>query len=106
MTVYIPPPDLEGRIEILKLYTKDLDLDKTVQLADLAKDLNGYTGADLQSLVREATLVHIKSKRKSLVFFSDQNINCFLRAMETVHASISPAMEAQYQGFLNIYGGE
>ncbi|WP_292319441.1 AAA family ATPase, partial [Caldisphaera sp.] len=54
--VYVPPPDERGRLEILQIHTRTVPLGDDVDLVDIAKRTNGYTGADLAALVREAAM--------------------------------------------------
>jgi len=54
-------PDEDGRHEILKIKTKDMQLDDNVELFQLARDTHGYVGADLQQLTLEAALQCIRS---------------------------------------------
>jgi transitional endoplasmic reticulum ATPase len=50
----VPPPDEIGRFEILKLFTKDMPLANNIDLDALNKTLNGFSGADIETLCREA----------------------------------------------------
>ena len=52
--------NLDARFEILKIHTIGMPLDDDVNLKDLAKLLNGYTGADIKSLTREAAMKSIR----------------------------------------------
>ena len=54
LQILIPPPDEEGRREILEIYTKHLQLAKDIDLGKLAKITEGQTGAGIELLVREA----------------------------------------------------
>ncbi len=47
-------PEEEGRLQILKIHTGKMPLAKDVNLKEIAKETLGYTGADLESVVREA----------------------------------------------------
>ena len=40
-------PDEVGRMEILRIHTRNMKLDEDVDLVDIAKDTHGYVGADL-----------------------------------------------------------
>ncbi len=50
----MPVPDEETRLEILKVHTRKMPLMKDVDLKSLAKKTEGYTGADLEAVCREA----------------------------------------------------
>lgn len=64
--VYVNPPDIRGREEILKVHTKEVKLNETVDLAMLAKLTPGSTGADLANLVNEAALKAAKDGKESI----------------------------------------
>ena len=48
-------------VDIFQLYTKKLSLDPEVDLQGIAASCNGYVGADLEALCREATLSAVRS---------------------------------------------
>ncbi len=54
--VLVPEPDLEARAKILEVHTRGKPLAEDVDLAELAAELEGYTGADLGALVRDASM--------------------------------------------------
>src|ERR1700688_4778208 len=56
----IPPPDREGRVEILKIHTKKKPLAKDVDIARLAELTEGYTGAELAAAANAASMAAIK----------------------------------------------
>ncbi|NAZ32045.1 MAG: CDC48 family AAA ATPase [Acidilobus sp.] len=60
--IYVPPPDKEARKQILKIHTKKVPLANDVDLDRLAELTEGYTGADLAALVREAALLKLREK--------------------------------------------
>ncbi|MBI9070669.1 MAG: ATP-dependent zinc metalloprotease FtsH [Melioribacteraceae bacterium] len=68
--VVVDRPDVKGREGILKVHTRKIPLDKTVQLKTLAKGTPGLAGADLANLVNEAALLAAR-KNKTTVDMSD-----------------------------------
>ncbi|XP_027360244.1 cell division control protein 48 homolog B isoform X1 [Abrus precatorius] len=58
--IEVTVPNEEERFQILKLYTKKIPSDCSVDLKSIAASCNGYVGADLEALCREATLFAIK----------------------------------------------
>jgi len=52
--IEVPSPDEPTRLAILKVHTAKMPIDKSVNLAELAKKTDGYSGADLEGLCREA----------------------------------------------------
>ncbi len=59
-------PDIKGREEILKVHTKNKPLGPDVNLSTIAKTTVGFTGADLENLVNEASLLAARANRKSI----------------------------------------
>ncbi len=58
--IEIGVPDKEGRLEILKIHTRNMPLAKTVVLKDIAKVTHGFVGADLNSLAKEAAMIVLR----------------------------------------------
>jgi transitional endoplasmic reticulum ATPase len=58
--VFIPPPDLEARKEILKIHTKGKPLDKDVDLDKLAAKTDHFSGADIAAMCNEAVMLSIR----------------------------------------------
>ncbi len=94
--IYVPEPDEKARLEIFKLYTKDMPLETDVNLDVLTKMTKGYSGADIQALCREAALNALrKSIDSKIVSFVD-----FKEATNMIGPTISPDMETWYKGFI------
>ncbi len=55
--IVIPLPDVKGRLEILKVHTKEKPLADDVDLEVIAKGTPGFSGADIANLVNEAALI-------------------------------------------------
>ena len=63
--VVVPQPDVKGRLEIIKVHTKNVPVDERVDLEQIARGTPGFSGADLANLVNEAALLAArKSKSK------------------------------------------
>jgi cell division protease FtsH len=60
-------PDRQGRLEILRIHTRDKPLSKGVDLEAMAKASVGFTGADLANLANEAALLAARTSRKHLI---------------------------------------
>ena len=58
--VYIPPPDLEARKEILRIHTKDRPVADDVDLDKLATKMENYTGAEIAAVANEAVMLAIR----------------------------------------------
>ena len=64
--ITIPNPDLKGRLEILKLHSKDKKLSDDVNLESIAEDTAGFTGAELENILNEAAIVATKNKHEEI----------------------------------------
>jgi len=61
--VVVPLPDVKGRLEILKVHTKNIPLDENVNLEHIARGTPGFSGADLANLVNEAALLAARQSK-------------------------------------------
>ncbi len=64
--IVVDRPDLKGRLDILKVHTRDKPLADDVDLEVLARRTPGFTGADLANLVNEAALLSARHGKKKL----------------------------------------
>ena len=64
--ITVNPPDLQGRIDILKVHSRNKPLERNVDLEKIARSTVGFTGADLANLLNEAALLAAR-RGKSLV---------------------------------------
>ncbi|MDQ7787011.1 MAG: ATP-dependent zinc metalloprotease FtsH [Thermodesulfovibrionales bacterium] len=55
--VIVPQPDVKGRLDILKVHTRNIPVDEQVKLDEIARGTPGFSGADLENLVNEAALI-------------------------------------------------
>jgi len=62
--IVVPPPDLQGRIGILKVHTRGKPLAKDVDLEVIARRTAGFTGADLANIVNEAAILTARHRKK------------------------------------------
>jgi len=67
--IEFPMPDKDARAEIFKIHLKNKPLASNVDISQLAQGMEGYTGADIEAICEEATLLTI---RKAIL---DSNIN-------------------------------
>ena len=58
--VEIPMPDKDARVAIFKIHLRNKPLASDVDINQMAQDLEGYTGADIQAICEEATLLTIR----------------------------------------------
>lgn len=64
--VIVDTPDLQGRLETLKVHSKDVKMDETVNLEEIALATSGAVGSDLANMINEATINAVKAGRKAI----------------------------------------
>jgi cell division protease FtsH len=64
--ILVSAPDVKGREEILKVHTRNKPLAPDVDLKTIAKTTVGFTGAELENLVNEASLLAARKDRKAI----------------------------------------
>jgi transitional endoplasmic reticulum ATPase len=94
--IYVPEPDEKSRLQIFKLYTKGMPLAKDVDICQLAVLTRYYSGADIESLCREAAM-HTLRRDVTAV---EVTMKDFQDAIKEVGPSISPDMEKWYKSFM------
>lgn len=65
--VVIDTPDMNGRLEILKVHSKGKPLGKDVDLEVIAKKTTGLSGADLENIMNESAIVAVRSGRQEIL---------------------------------------
>ena len=78
--VIVERPDLKGREDILRVHAKDVKLDESVDLHEIANVTSGSVGADLENIINEAALTAVRKGRR---FVSQSDI---LESIEVVFA--------------------
>jgi len=91
--IYVPVPDREGRLRILRIHTGRMPLEQDVEIAILADRTSGYTGADLEDLVRRAGLNALRSDPD----VQSVGMRFFDAALLETRASVTPEMDREYR---------
>jgi len=89
----IPIPNEAGRLKILEVHSRNMPLEG-VDLASLAKRLDGYVGADIENLCREAALVALRQDKGA----GKVTAKHFEEALARVRASANPETVKFYEG--------
>ncbi|MMZ69215.1 ATP-dependent zinc metalloprotease FtsH [compost metagenome] len=89
----MPPPDKEARKEIFKVHTRKVPLADDVDLDKLAELTEGYTGADIEAVVREAVMVKLREKLEP----GKVEMRHFMEALKKVPPSLSPEDVKRYE---------
>ena len=93
--IYVPSPDFESLKEIFKIHADSMPLSKDVSLDELARKAQGYSGADIEAICREAAMNALRED----VDATEVSRQDFDEAMERVGPSIAREDDAWYQKF-------
>ncbi|MBE6517577.1 MAG: AAA family ATPase [Thermoplasmata archaeon] len=74
-SIYIGTPDRESRKKIFEIHTKSKPLAEDVDLEELAKDTDGYTGADISAVCNEAVMIAVRKLVESGKMPTDEEIS-------------------------------
>ena len=94
--IYVPEPDEKSRLQIFKLYTKNIPMCTDVDLNQLTTQTKYYSGADIESLCREAAMHALRRD----VNVSQVTMKDFQDALKEMGPSITPDMEKWYKSFM------
>jgi len=87
-------PDVTGRLEILRIHTKNMKLDADVDLEQLANETHGYVGADVAALCTEGALNCIREKMDLIDIEDDKILVEVLDAMSVIMDHFRAALES------------
>ncbi|KAJ3126661.1 Katanin p60 ATPase-containing subunit A1 [Physocladia obscura] len=113
--IYIGPPDFLAREALLRISLNDVAVAEDVDLEDIAKKIEGYSGADISSLCRDAAMMKLREKMRLLQPSEMMNVKPdelntpitmkdFEEAMRKVQSSLSGADIERYVQWLADYG--
>ena len=100
--LYVPPPDLEARKEILRIHTRRKPLAEDVDLDEIAERTEGYTGADLAAVCNTAVMLAIreqitKSKDPEELKKSVKNLKVCRRHFEEALRRVKPISKRELE---------
>ncbi|MFP4045816.1 MAG: AAA family ATPase, partial [Candidatus Aenigmatarchaeota archaeon] len=90
---FIPSPDEEARKRIFHVHTRDIPLSDDVDLDNLAERTDGFSGADIESICREAAMNAMREDKKANTVSSEH----FEMALEEAKPSITEDMMQYYE---------
>jgi transitional endoplasmic reticulum ATPase len=93
--IYVPSPDEKARLEIFRVYTKNMPLTGEVSIEALASLTKGYSGADIEAVCREAGLNALRKNINT----KEVSMEDFREALARIGPSITPEMEKFYESF-------
>jgi transitional endoplasmic reticulum ATPase len=98
--VYVPPPDAQARVAILKAAARNTPLAADINLDELAAALDGYSAADCAALIREAALTAMRESLDATEVTATQ----LATARRTVRPSLDPIQLADLAGYADSRG--
>jgi transitional endoplasmic reticulum ATPase len=93
--IYVPSPDFDSLKEIFKIHTHSMPLSRDVDLEELTRKAQGYSGADIEAICREAAIDALREDIEA----TEVSLRDFNKAMERVGPSITAEDDAWYQKF-------
>jgi transitional endoplasmic reticulum ATPase len=97
--IYVPPPDKKARLEILRIHTRNMPLADDVDLEKIAEMTEGYTGADLEAVAREAAMIAVREafRKTGKPQPTEVRMEHFLKALKAVQSSLTPEDIKRYE---------
>ncbi|CAL8404001.1 unnamed protein product [Boreogadus saida] len=92
--IYVPPPDPEARLAILRVCTGSMPVDADVCLEELAAKTELYSGADLEKLCKEAALLTLQDEGMGACSIKHTN---FLKSLDAMSPSLTAQQINTYQ---------
>lgn len=113
--IYIPLPSAKGRVELLKISLKELELAIDVNMEKIAEQMEGYSGADITNVCRDASLMAMRRRIEGLTPEEIRNLSKdemhmpttmedFETALKKVSTSISAADLEKYDKWIAEFG--
>ncbi len=105
--IHVPVPDVESREAVLRVHTENLVLADDVDITEIAKRTDGFVGADIEALCREATMSATRELIQTLTpeeaeskeyknTTKEVEMSHFLDALEDVNASVTEETREEY----------
>lgn len=91
--LYIPSPDEDARKRIFEVHTDDIPIDDEVDLENLARRTDGFSGADIESICRDAAMNAMRKDKEA----NNVTKEHFEKALEEAEPSITDDMMKYYE---------
>jgi len=92
-------PDEKAREEIFKIHSKSMPLAKDLNLTHIAKKAQGYVGADIEAVCREAAILTLRDNMDA----KEVTVKYFEKALEKVRPSVTKDIEKAYEDMKNSF---
>ncbi len=91
----VPAPDKKARLEIFRIHVRSMPIAKDVSLDELVEGTEGYVGADIAALCREAAMLVLRKNMKG----GEIRMQHFREAMKNIKPSLTPETSKGYETF-------
>lgn len=91
----MPPPDKEGRLEVLRVHSRKMKLAEDVDLEEVAENADCFTGAELAGLCREAAIAALRESLEADTVCKRH----FDSARTGIRPALTPLQIASYANF-------
>jgi transitional endoplasmic reticulum ATPase len=91
----VPQPDKQGRLEILKIFTKEMPLASNITLENLNNMIDGFSGADIETWCREAAMIALRENLRA----RKVSIDHFKEARKIVNPTLTNEVIEWYEKF-------
>ncbi|XP_072515317.1 katanin p60 ATPase-containing subunit A-like 1 [Salminus brasiliensis] len=113
--IYIPLPTAKGRAELLKISLREVEVASDVDLAVIAEKIEGYSGADITNVCRDASMMAMRRRIQGLrpeeirALSKDElqmpvTMEDFELALKKISKSVSAADLEKYEAWMNEFG--
>merc|ERR1719336_1035287 len=113
--IYIPLPTLEGREALLAINLKEVKVVEDLDLKSVARRLDGYSGADITNVCRDASMMSMRRKIAGLKPMEIKNLNQdeldmpvskqdFMEAVQKCNKSVSKEDLEKYEKWMEEFG--
>lgn len=89
----VKPPDVESREKIFEIHTKKMSLGEDINLSKLASELDGYVGADIEAICREAVMIALREDLNVKVI----SMTHFREAKKVIHPSANARIIKEFE---------
>jgi transitional endoplasmic reticulum ATPase len=91
--IFVNPPNQKGRLQIFKVYTRDMPLASSVSIKELASVTEGFVGSDIEALCREAGMLALRESFE----IETVTMNHFNSALERIHPTVTADVIKYYE---------
>ncbi len=91
--IFVNPPNQKGRMQIFKVYTRNMPLASSVSIKELASVTDGFVGSDIEALCREAGMLALRESFE----IKTVTMSHFNTALEKIHPTVTPDVIKYYE---------